>query len=305
MEEAPLLDALQSLRAGDGLCTRIALYRQSERLSELAAAGTGSGSGDEWLRVAGVKVFLDGTLGSQTAWLHRPHENSAAGCGISVLSPGELSDLVRRASDAQVACAIHAIGDRANSEALRALAGVRSRPGRLPHRVEHAQLLRPRDIPRFARLGIIASMQLCHIPGDIDAAERYWGRRSRYAYAIGSLLRAGATVVLGSDAPVATASALRGIHAAVQRQTLDGRPAGGWHREERIGVMPALRAYTVAPAAATGESSLKGKLLPGYLADIVVLSHDITRLRGARLLDVRVDVVVVGGRVRHRRRGAG
>ncbi len=148
-------------------------------------------------------------------------------------------------------------------------------------------------------------MQPCHLLGDIGPAERYWGRRSRYAYPVGSLLRSGAALAFGSDAPVETADPIKGIYAAVARQTLDGRPPGGWYRrEEAIGMRDTIRAYTTGPAAATGESHLKGGLAPGCLADIVVLSRDITRLRGSALLDARADLVILGGRIRYRRRGA-
>jgi predicted amidohydrolase YtcJ len=304
MGDSALLGDLQRLRERGELRPRVTLYHESEQLPELAAAGVVSGFGDEWLRIGGIKIFLDGTLGSQTAWLFRPHDNSGAGCGVAALPLDELRSVVRRASEARLACAVHAIGDRANAEALRALGSVGSVPGGLPHRVEHAQLLRRCDIRRFAQLGIIASMQPCHILGDIDAAERYWGRRSRYAYPIRSLSEAGAILAFGSDAPVETVDPIAGIYAAVQRKTLDGDPDGGWHRaEEGIGVMAALQAYTIGPSAATLETHTKGRLCPGCLADVVVLSRDVTRSRGARLLDARIDAVIIGGRLRYRRRG--
>jgi predicted amidohydrolase YtcJ len=149
---------------------------------------------------------------------------------------------------------------------------------------------------------VIASMQPCHILGDILPAERYWGRRSRWAYPIASLAWAGVTLAFGSDAPVETSDPIAGIYAAVERRMLNGEPTGGWYRaEEGIGVMQALRGYTYGPAAATGEAGFKGKLAPGFLADMVVLSDDITRRRGRRLLEAQVDMVFVGGRLRHRR----
>jgi len=117
--------------------------------------------------------------------------------------------------------------------------------------------------------------------------------------------RPGATLAFGSDAPVETANPLAGIFAAVMRQTSDGRPVGGWYREEEgIPVMDALRCYCIGPAAATGEAEFKGRLAPGYLADMVVLSEDVTRVRGQLLVGVEVDLTIVGGRVRYRRRGA-
>jgi len=303
MEETPIFEVLQGLRADGNLLLRSTVYRHADALDGMVAAGLASGFGDEWLRVGGLKLLLDGALGSQTAWMFRPYDNApAAGCGVPVVPVGALAGIVERAARARIACAIHAIGDRANAEVLDVLEKARDVPTPLPQRVEHAQLLRRNDIPRFARLGAIASMQPCHLLGDIDTAERYWGRRSRWAYPVRSLLSSGATLAFGSDAPVETTDPLKGIYAAVCRQTLDGRPASGWYRkEEGVSVLDALRAYTLGPAAATGESHLKGRLAPGYLADIVVLSQDITRLRSRALLDVEVDLVIVGGRLRYRR----
>ena len=303
MEETPIFELLQRLRADSSLLLRFTVYRHADALDGMIAAGLASGFGDEWLRVGGLKLLLDGTLGSQTAWMFRPYDNApAAGCGMPVVPVDALAEIVARAARARIACAIHAIGDRANAEVLDVLEKTRGLPTPLPQRVEHAQLLRRKDIPRFARLGAVASMQPCHLLGDIDPAERYWGRRARYAYPLRSLLKSGATLAFGSDAPVETLDPIEGVYAAVRRQTLDGRPASGWHRkEEGIGVLDTLRAYTLGPAAATGESHLKGRLAPGYLADIVILSHDITRLRSRALLDAKVDAVILAGRLRYRR----
>jgi hypothetical protein len=322
MEEADTLGVVEELRERGELPIRLALYRSRHDLEDLIAAGVRSGFGDEWVRIGGIKLLVDGSLGSQTAWVFRPYRGaeaqSANACGVPVLCGKELSESVARAHQAGLACALHAIGDRANAEALGAiekaegmgiaLPGSPEAPPREPgaargvpalqHRIEHAQLLRPKDIPRLARLGVVASMQPCHLLGDIPIADRYWGRRSRWAYPIASLLAHGTTVAFGSDAPVETSNPVKGVFAAVRRQMLDGQPRGGWYRrEEGIGLMAALRGYTTGPALATGEAETKGKLLPGYLADIVVLSADITRLRGGGMLSARPEMVFVGGRL--------
>ena len=331
MGEAETFPLAQELRQRGELDLRLTCYRGVDALDDLIAAGIRSGFGDEWIRIGGIKLLVDGALGSQTAWMFRPYRKAAGGagsqpadpCGVPVLYGKELRSIIRRATQAGLACAIHAIGDRANAEALEAIEEVegkaagpsaslrvnvgtlrqaQGKPPTIPHRIEHAQILRPKDIPRFARLGVIASMQPCHILGDILPAERYWGRRSRWAYPIASLARAGVTIAFGSDAPVETSDPIEGIYAAVERRMLNGEPTGGWYRaEEGIGVMQALRGYTYGPAAATGEAGCKGKLAPGFLADMVVLSDDITRRRGRELLQAEVDMVFVGGRLRHRR----
>jgi len=305
MEESDTFSGLQKLREAGRLPLRVTLYRSRAELDSMIAAGVRSGFGDEWLRIGGLKMLVDGSLGSQTAWMYQPYESPAQAaepCGVPVLHGEELRETVRRAAAAGLACAIHAIGDRANAEALDALEQTRDLPTPLPHRIEHAQLLRPADIPRLARLNTVASMQPCHILGDIDTAERYWGARSRWAYPIRSLLRVGANVIFGSDAPVETHDVMAGVYAAVRRQTLDGRPTDGWYREEEgISRLAALRAYTTAPARATGESRFKGALAPGYLADIVVPSENVLRVGPHRLAKPRVEMVIVGGRVRYRR----
>jgi len=308
MDDIPVLLQLQKLREAGMLDQRITIYPPFSALDDLVAAGMRSGFGDEWIRIGGLKLFVDGALGSQTAWLFEPYENvHPKSAGIPVVSEKELQESVRRAAEAGFACAIHAIGDRANAAALSAIEAAQDCPTRLPHRIEHAQLVRPEDIPRFQQAGVVASMQPCHILGDIGAAQRYWGERSRDAYPIRSLLRTGTTLAFGSDTPVETDDPLAGIYAAVCRQDPDGNPPEGWYRKDQgIRVRDALRAYASGPAMATGEADRKGVLEPGsrYLADIVVLSHDITKLDGRSLLEARVDMTIVGGRIRYQRRGA-
>jgi hypothetical protein len=306
MDDVSVLTRLQKLREAGRLHQRVAIYLPFSALDDLKTAGIRSGFGDEWIRIAGLKLFVDGALGSQTAWLFEPYCDSArAHCGIPVMSGKELRGAVRGAAEAGFACAIHAIGDRANAEALTAIEAAEEYRTRLPHRIEHAQLVRPQDRKRFRQSGIVASMQPCHILGDIGPAQRHWGERSRYAYPIRSLMRAGTMLAFGSDAPVETADPLAGIYAAVCRQDRQGLPDGGWYRkEEGISVAEAVNAYSAGPAFATGEEQYKGHLRVGDLADLVVLSDDITRLDGGSLLEARVDMTIAGGRVRYQRRGA-
>jgi hypothetical protein len=306
MDDVSVLTKLQQLREAGRLHQRVAIYLPFSALDDLKTAGIRSGFGDEWIRIGGLKLFVDGALGSQTAWLFEPYCGSAAGDrGIPVMSGKELREAVRSAAEAGFACAIHAIGDRANAEALTAIEAAREYRTRLPHRVEHAQLVRPEDLSRFRHADIVASMQPCHILGDIEPAERHWGERSRYAYPIRSLMRAGTMLAFGSDAPVETADPLAGIYAAVCRQDRQGRPDGGWYRkEEGVSVGEAVNAYSAGPAFATGEDQYKGHLRMGDLADLVVLSDDITKLDGGSLLEARVDMTIAGGQVRYQRRGA-
>ncbi len=198
-----------------------------------------------------------------------------------------------RAAEAGFPVAVHAIGDRANREALDAFertAGV-WRPLGLRQRIEHAQLLAPEDVPRFAELGVAASVQFSHAPSDRDLADRLWSGKTAGAYAYRSLWDSGAVVANGSDAPIEELDPLAGIRAGVRR-TIDGREP--WHPEEALTVQQAFEATTLAPAWLAGEERRRGKLLPGYAADLVVLDRD-----PWEDLDAQVVATMVAGRWVH------
>jgi predicted amidohydrolase YtcJ len=231
---------------------------------------------------------MHGTLGSQTAWL-------LDGSGVVITSGEELADLIRRAADAGWPVAVHAIGDAANRAALDAFASTRDawQPLGLRQRIEHCQCLDLADVPRFAALGVACSVQFAHAPSDRDLAERFWPDRLQGAYAFRSLLESGAVVVNGSDAPVEELDPLAGIRAGVRR-TIDERPA--WRTEQTVTVEQALTASTVTPAWLAGDERRRGLLLPGYLADLVVLSRDPVTCPADELEDVEVVATMVGGR---------
>jgi predicted amidohydrolase YtcJ len=264
--------------------------------------GLKTGFGDDFLWIGGIKLFADGALGSQTAYMYSSYPGRRGYCGVATSVGKALRDQVAQAARAGLASWIHAIGDRANHEALMALAGARRvEPTRLIHRVEHAQCVRSADVRRFARLGVIASMQPCHLPGDIALADRYWPRARQRAYPFRSLLTAGAPLAFGSDVPVETMDPIFGIHAAVNRQDRDGQPAGGWYPAERSTVRQALAAYTVGAARAGGRGGRMGRLSPGVAADIVLLSEDVLRVPARHIKDLRVVATVFDGRVVYRR----
>jgi predicted amidohydrolase YtcJ len=193
---------------------------------------------------------------------------------------------------------VHAIGDRANREALDAFEKTAEewRPRGLRPRVEHAQCLAPEDLARFAELGVACSVQFSHAPSDRDLAERFWPDRLEGAYAVRSLLESGAVLANGSDAPIEELDPLAGIRAAVTR-TIDERP--GWRMQEALTVEQALHATTVVPAWLAGDERARGKLVPGYLADLVVLSRDPVACPPDELDSVGVVATMVGGRWVH------
>src|SRR5438874_9845076 len=206
---------------------------------------------------------MDGTLGSQTARL-------LDGSGVEITSREEFADLICRAARAGFPVAVHAIGDQANRDALDAFEETRSdwQPRGLRQRVEHAQLLAPEDVGRFAQLGVAASVQFSHAPSDRDLADRLWAGKTENAYAFRSLWDSGALVVNGSDAPIEELDPLAGICAGVLR-TLDERAA--WHPEQALTVEQALQASTVNPAWLAGDELPRGHLHPGYYARLAAL----------------------------------
>ena len=275
----------------DGLTLRVWQSLPHEKVGELADLGLRPRLGDDFLRLGYLKAFMDGTLGSQTAWL-------LDGSGVVITSSEELQEVVRAGAAAGWPVAVHAIGDRANREALDAFEATRDlwQPLGLRHRVEHAQCLALDDIGRFAELGVACSVQFSHAPSDRDLAERFWPDRIDGAYAFRSLWDSGAVVANGSDAPVEELDPLAGIRAGVLR-TIDDRPA--WHPEQSLTVEQALIATTVTPAWLTGDERRRGKLLPGFLADLVVLSRDPLDCPTDELESVEVVATMVGGRWVH------
>jgi predicted amidohydrolase YtcJ len=234
---------------------------------------------------------MDGTLGSQTARM-------LDGSGVEITSREQLVELIRAAARAGFPLAVHAIGDLANRDALDAFDETREvwQPLGLRQRIEHAQLLAPEDVRRFAELGVAASVQFSHAPSDRDIADRFWAGKTERAYAFRSLWDSGALLANGSDAPIEELDPLAGLCAGVLR-TLDDRPA--WHPEQTLTVEQALQAATVNPAWLAGDERRRGKLLPGYYADLVVLDRDPAATPPAELPEVQVVATMVGGAWTH------
>jgi predicted amidohydrolase YtcJ len=273
--DTALFRDLATLRDAGELGLRFVWYLPQASLEEALALGLRSGLGDDWLRVGGLKLFLDGTLGSQTAHLLDPYEGQPGQWGEPVMSYEDFVATVDLAAGNGLATAVHAIGDAAVRRALDGFAAVpagRAGDGRAQRRrIEHCQLVDPADRPRFAALGITASVQPVHLLADAEIAERYWGERCANAYAWRSLADAGAALAFGSDAPVEPLDVFAGLDAAVNRQ-VPGR--GAWRPGERLSAQEALRAYTLGPAEAAGVAQSLGSLEPGRRADLIVLDRD-------------------------------
>jgi predicted amidohydrolase YtcJ len=272
----------------EGLSLRVWQSLPAEKVAELADLGLRSRVGDDFLRLGYLKCFMDGTLGSQTALM-------LDGSGVRLTSREELVEIVLSGAAAGWPVAVHAIGDLANRDALDAFEQTAAvwRPLGLRPRVEHAQCLAAEDLGRFAALGVACSVQFSHASSDRDLADRFWGDRVSGAYAYRTLWDSGAIIANGSDAPVEELDPLAGIVAGVRR-TIDERSA--WNPEERLTVEQALIASTVNAAWLAGDERRRGKLLPGFLADLVVLSRDPLSIPDDELGSIEVVATMVGGR---------
>ncbi len=258
------------------------------------------GWGDDWLRIGGLKGFVDGSLGSRTAAFLQPYSDDGENYGLMVHTPEDLETWIAGADRAGLQVMVHAIGDRAVREQLDIFARVARENGPRDRRfrIEHAQHIAPEDIPRFGRLKIIASMQPYHVIDDGRWAQPVIGSvRSATTYAFRSLLDNGTRLAFGSDWFVAPPQPLMGIYAAATRRTLDGAYPDGWMPQQKVTVGEALRAYTIDAAYAGFAESRLGSLEPDKLADIVVVDCDLTRINAKQLPEVDVLLTVVGGRI--------
>jgi len=270
-------ELLQDYHNSRGLKIRIRQYIPVNYLEELVKLRLKPGFGDRYLRFVGTKLFADGALGSQTALMLAPYRGSKTNVGIEATTEAELTSAVKLAATNGIACAIHAIGDRANRHALNSFEKLPRKHRELRHRIEHVQIIHPTDLPRFAQLGIIASVQPSHCSSDIDLMMKYWGAKSRYAYNFRSLLDSGARVAFGSDAPIENIDPLQGIYSAITRKSLNGKKK---HiQKQRITIEEAILGFTVWAAYALSDEKLFGVISPGRSADITIMEQDPVRTK--------------------------
>jgi len=296
------LEVFERAHRSGALRTRIYAAVPLATWPRLAERVRQSGRGDHWLRIGGLKGFVDGSLGSHTAAFIEPYTDLSSDTGLLVETEQNLYANTAGATRAGLHVMIHAIGDRANRMLLDIYERARREldPADPRFRIEHAQHLAPQDIPRFKALGVIASMQPYHAIDDGRWAERLIGaRRAETTYAFRSLLDSGARLAFGSDWYVAPATPLEGLYAAVNRRTLDGKNPAGWVPAQKIKAEEALRAYTLDAAYASFEEKTKGSLVVGKLADFVLLDWNLIEVAPEQLGAARVVVTVAGGKVVH------
>ncbi len=296
-----LSDFVELLRRAESegwLTCRFYVLPPIEHWEQLAQSGV-SASGTDFLRVGAVKGFADGSTGSRTSWFHEDYTDQPGYFGVPRQRGCEMESMVKSADAAGLQIAIHAIGDRANTEML----GIYERacgPAAASRRfrIEHAQHVRPQEFAKFAELGVIASMQPYHAVDDGRWLQNRIGlERCRTSFAWRSMLDAGVPLAFGTDWPIAPLNPLLGVWAAVTRQTLDRKHPGGWIPEQRLTLEESLRAYTQGSAYAEFQEKVKGTIAPEKLADMVVLSADLFSIPADQIQDERVMMTIVGGKV--------
>jgi predicted amidohydrolase YtcJ len=320
-EQFPVYNELK--RRGE-LTVRVYARPTLDKFDDLRMAGIPMGFGDEWLRVGGLKGFVDGIQGNSTARFYEPQLHSGSrgtwrdstntgatsGPGSGMMPPGNMERLLFGLDSAGYWAHVHAIGDEAIDTLLTLYEKVMrvNGPKERRWRIIHSQVIRDSTVAaRYARLGVIAEVQPYHAIDDMRWMEERIGTRSRWAYAFNTFHKAGVPLLFGSDWPGTnaswyTADPMKIIYAAMTRLTLDGKPEGGWFPQERLDLETSLTSYTVNNAWAAGEENLKGKVMVGMLADVTVLSEDLFRIAPVKIKDVQAMLTVVGGRVVYERR---
>jgi predicted amidohydrolase YtcJ len=293
--------ALQQLQSEGKLKLRVLKNMPVELLDQAFELGLRGGFGSDMLRIGNIKVFMDGALGPHTAAMFQPYNGEGENRGILNMDGEELFEHGRKAAQTGLGLTVHAIGDRANHEVLNAYEQLRAYETEndlphLRHRIEHVQVIHPDDAGRLGKLNIIASMQPIHATSDMLMADRFWGERSRLAYAMKTQLEFGARLALGSDAPVESPNPFWGLYAAVTRRRADGSPSvDGWYPEQKLTMAQAWEGYTLGPAYAAGLENRLGRLAPNHLADLIVLDRDPFTCDPKDLLQLQSSATMVNG----------
>ncbi len=281
----------------DRVGLRVNYYFPVAMLPQLERSRTLYGTGTDFFRLAGIKVFADGSLGSQSAYCFNKYIGSKDNYGLEVTPGRELVRILKTAAKLGFPCAVHAIGDRAVANVLDAMEKAPPPPLGARHRIEHLQLVRRKDLARLKRMGVVASMQPSHCPSDTYLGRKYWGTRGVNSFVFRSLIDRKIRLTFGSDAPIEPLNPIHGIAAAVRRARQGSRDV--FYPDQRITAAEALYYFTVGPAVATGQEHCRGYLLPGYPADFAVLSEDITKIAPSKIYGTEVLATVLDGRLKY------
>jgi len=295
------LDFFESLSRSNKLGLRINYYPPASNISALRKAKIKFGYGNDYFRINGVKIFSDGSLGSQTALCFNKYPGTNNQCGVETNTKEQMLKWIKAAARLYLPTAIHAIGDRAISNVLDCYEQAPPLPVGARRRIEHLQMIRRSDIKRLKALGAVASMQPTHCPSDITLIEKYWGKRGRNCYIFNTLLKKGIPLTFGSDLPIEVLDPIAGIDAAVNRKAVGIKKP--FYPEERISIAQAVYGFTAGPAYTVGQEHERGFLLPGYFADFVILSADIFKTARTRIKDVEIVATFFDGKPVYRKKG--
>ena len=291
----------QDARNQNQLGMRIFWYLPYQLLDQAKALAIGQDVGDDFLRICGVKMFVDGAFGSQSAELLENYDGLNHS-GTEVMMESELKEAVAAAISSRLSCAIHAIGDRAVQKTLRILGQFhqQSRQSGLRHRIEHAQLIQPEDIPLFKKYQVYASVQPIHLAHDIPVIRKYLSRRAHLTYPFRSLKKQGATLLFGSDIPVEDYNPWCGIYTAMERKYLFKPDEPSFFPEQKLDLLSCLQACTINPAAAAGVDHRLGRIHPGMLADFFLCNHNIFDIPVQHLIHTHSMLTVIDGKIVYR-----
>ncbi len=302
------LAAYQRLARASELKVRLNCNIAAHDLDHLVSLGLASGFGDNYLRLGHIKLFADGTMGSQTAWMLQPYEKSQANgedySGLCLTPPDQMAAEIRRACVAGFPVSVHAIGDRANRTVLDIFEEVMAAVphSEVAHRIEHVQIIDPADIHRLGHLGLTASVQPLHLLDDMEMAKVVLGDRVDRVYNFGRLAKGGARLALGSDAPVADPNPFLGFQAAIYRQRPDNMAEDPFLAQESLTLEQTIYGYTLGAAEAAGWQELIGSIRPGKLADLIVLDRDLFQIvekgeQSAELSETSVWITFFDGQI--------
>lgn len=303
LDGADALKAWQRLRQEDKLFLRCHVALPGEMTDQALDLGLFTGFGDDLLKIGWLKFFSDGGMGARTGWMTEKYLD--AGYGMSLTPVEEIERAALKADRAGLSVMVHAIGDRANKEIIDMFHRIESKGQsqcRLPHRIEHVQMILPEDLEKLSTLKNMAvSCQPNNLSLDISMIDACAGARGKYAYTLKSILNTGVPLMLSSDAPVADPNPLAGIYSAVTRQRMNRTPKPGWYMAQALSIEEAVKGYTITPAVASGRGDQLGSISQGKFADLIVLDQDIYTIDPDQIPETRVDLTFFDGKIVHER----
>lgn len=300
---AAALKAWQTLHWQEKLNIRCHVALPGEMTDQAVALGLRTGFGDDLLKIGYLKFFADGGMGARTAWVTEKYLDAEYGMPLTPIE--EIESAVTKADAAGLSCMVHAIGDMACHEIIKMFSRIEQKNQskcRIPHRIEHVQMILPEDLERLGRLKNLAvSCQPNNMSLDISMIEQCAGKRGKYAYNLKNILDTRIPVMFSSDAPVADPNPFAGIYSAVTRKRMDKTPEQGWYMDQAIGVHEAVTGYTLTPAVVSGNSHILGSISQGKLADLVVTDQDIFNIPHEEIAGTKVDLTVFNGKLVYER----